>query len=167
MLKGQISFRQMWGVISKFHKARSSHFSPEMIACIFWEESGYCNVENKGSHAAGFGQVLPSLIDTVNTKYKTQFSRESVLQSEEQSTEVAILALELAWEWKKAKVEALRGYAGYPLNQEAVRKWLAAEGELLKAKLSTDDAASGDQEQIIAALKLCSQPGWDPAELFK
>ncbi len=168
MKTNQLSFANMWKTIVSQHGIRKSHFGRELIACIFWEESGFVySALNPGSGALGFGQVLPSNIDKVNTRFKTGFTKQGVLLSAEDSCAIALLTLELCWEWKQgSRDKALDGYSGYPLNQDAVRRWKLAEAELLKASLTAEENQSFNQEQIIKALKLCSQPGWDPAEVF-
>jgi hypothetical protein len=164
------SFQEVWDLILKHHSARKSHFTPELIACLMWEESGFRLVENPISHSLGFGQVLPSTVREINKRYKKSFTRQLLLTSPDASVEATILALEIAWDWKKEKVGALFAYAGGIKNFEAVRKWLTAEPHLLRARISHYAAytpGENNNSGVIAdALHICSQPGFDPQNLF-
>lgn len=135
-----------------------------------WEESGFRLVENPGSHALGFGQVMPSTLDAINRRYKTTYTRAQVLKSPETSVIVTLLALEIAYDWKKDKVKALEAYAGGSRNSGSVRKWLAGESKMIQARWADASTVSmlrpNASTQMIAALKLCSQPGFDPQYTF-
>lgn len=165
-----LGFAEMWSLIVKYHHKHSSHFTPELVACLFWEESGFRLVEHPRSHAAGYGQVLPSSLRQVNRHYGTAFSRTGLLTSPEESVEASILALELAWTWKRDKVQALFGYAG-GRNARAVIRWLVAEPELLKARVpysfTPQVPPPAVQQQVIRGMRGCSPPGFDPRILFQ
>ena len=164
------SFREIWSLILKYQRQRSSHFSPELIACLMWEESGFRLVENPQSHTLGFGQVRPDTLNAINKRYKTNFTRTSLLTSSDASVEATVLALEVAWDWKKEKVGALFAYAGGIRNFDAVRRWLTAEPQMLRARLPYSAGWNGTDattsNQIVDALHICSQPGFHPQELF-
>lgn len=163
-------FSTVWSLIIKHHRARASHFSPELVACLMWEESGFRLVENRASGALGFGQILPSTLRHVNKKYNTHFTRAQILSSADASVEATILTLELMWKWKRNKEEALVAYAGGMRNYNIVQRWLAAEPYLMQARwqqasriVFTRDMA---EQRMVDALKMCSQPGYDPSVLF-
>lgn len=164
------SFPEIWTLINKHQRARSSHFSPELVACLMWEESGFRLVENRESGALGFGQILPSTLREINKRYKTNFTRAQLLASPDANVEVTVLALELMWNWKKEKTAALLAYAGGSRNSNIVRKWLNAEPHLIRARWHDAALVSFTREsasrQMIDALKMCSQPGFDPQVLF-
>lgn len=164
------SFPEIWTLINKHQRARASHFSPELVACLMWEESGFRLVENRESGALGFGQILPSTLREINKRYKTNFTRAQLLASPDANVEATVLALELMWNWKKEKTAALLAYAGGNRNYNAVRKWLAAEPHLIRARWHDASLVSFAREkssaQIVDALKLCSQPGFDTHSLF-
>jgi len=128
-------------------------------------------VEHPGSHALGFGQVMPANLKRINTRYGTHFTRLDLLTSPGESVEAGILALEMAWEWKGQKVNALYGYAGGFQNYPAVYRWITGEPKLASVGLGGGgDEALNDpkvQAQVIKALKSCSQPGFHPEELFR
>lgn len=134
-----------------------------------WEESGFRLIENPRSHALGFGQVMPAIVRAINGRYNTRFTRDEILTVPDVSVRVTILALELAWSWKKNKPGALTAYAGGLRNYSAVRKWLAAEPAMMQARLpdaSDQIAYRASAGRMIAALHLCSQPGFHPRGLF-
>lgn len=167
--KQSLSFQDMWALIVKHQRARSSHFSPELLACLFWEESGYRLIEHPISHASGYGQVLPANLDSINKRYGTNFTKQDLLTSPDASTEAAILMLEMAWDWKHDKVQALYVYAGAGGNRSVVHKWLAAETKLREANSPFVAALSMDwllRNHKINAMRLCSQPGFDPQTIF-
>lgn len=164
------SFDRVWTLILKYHRARASHFSPELIACLMWEESGFRLVENPQSGALGFGQVLPRTLTGINKRYKTKFTRTQLLTSPEASVEATVLALEVAWSWKRDKVRALLAYAGGARNVNAVRKWILAEPHLLRAKMPYTSPIPVEQVSMshpfVTAMQMCSQPGFNPRVLF-
>lgn len=163
------SFKEVWALTVKHQRAQASHFSPELITCLMWEESGFRLVENPRSHALGFGQVMPAIVGAINRRYNTRFTREEVLTVPETSVQVTILALELAWSWKKDKLGALTAYAGGVRNYGAVRRWLAGEPAMIQARLPDTNNQIAYREsagRMIAALHLCSQPGFHPRGLF-
>lgn len=164
-----LSFSEMWTLINKYRRAHNSHFSPELIASIFWEESGFRMVEHPQSRAVGFGQVLPSNLPGINRRFQKNFTKADLLTSPEASVEASILALEMAWEWKRDKVGALHAYAGGDRNKHVVRKWLAAEAAFIPAHVPYADLVGMDwlvRLRVVNALRLCSQPGFDPQILF-
>ncbi len=165
------SFSEIWSLIVKYQRARTSHFSTELIACLMWEESGFRLVENPESHALGFGQILPSTLAEINKRYKTNFSRTQLLASPDASVEATVLALEMMWTWKKNKSGALVAYAGGMRNYNAVRKWLAAEPKMVQARWHVaarlPQTRASAQQQLIDALAVCSQPGFDPRATFE
>jgi hypothetical protein len=164
-----VPFDQMWTLILKYQQLHNSHFSPELIACLFWEESGFRMVEHPLSHAAGFGQVLPSTLRAINKRYGTAFTTRDMLTSPEASVEAAILALELAWDWKRDKAGALAAYAGGSSNQHIVHKWLAAEAAMQNGRIPYGRSFGMQtiiEQHQIRALRLCSQPGFDPQVIF-
>ena len=164
------SFAQVWNLIWEYQQSRPTHFSPELISCLMWEESGFRLVENPYSHALGFGQVMPSTLNWVNKKYGTQFTRARVLSDPAASVQVTILALEAAYDWKKDKTRALLVYAGGMRNYKTVRKWISAEPTMVQAGWM--DAAASEQsreisaERMIRGMGMCSQPGYDPRQVF-
>lgn len=164
------AFSQVWTLIVKSQRAHASHFTPELVACLIWEESGFQLVENAHSHALGFGQVMPSTLDGINKRYKTNFTRTQVLTSPDASVEATVLALELAYEWKQDKTGALLAYAGGMQNYRVVQKWLAAEPGMIQARWMDASSSGGLRAnaaaQLAAAMRPCSQPGHDPGMLF-
>lgn len=163
------SFQEVWALIIKHQRARASHFTPELVACLMWEESGFRLAENPKSHALGFGQLLPSTLGAVNKRYNTRFTRTQVLSVPEASVEATVLALELAWSWKKNKLDALTAYAGGTRNYKAVRRWIAAEPVMIQAGMpAVEDQLIliESQGSLIRGLQICSQPGFDPRKLF-
>lgn len=164
------TFAEIWAWIVEAQRIRPSHFSPELVACLMWEESGFRLVENPQSHALGFGQVMPSTLNAVNRRFKTNFTRTVVLTSPEVSVQVTLLALEVAYEWKKDKVRALVAYAGGMQNYRVVNKWLVAEPKMIQVRWSETSMVSAlppdASSEMIAAMKICSQPGFDPQHTF-
>lgn len=163
-------FDQVWHLILKHQRTHASHFSPELVACLMWEESGYRLVENDQSRALGFGQIMPATLSAINKRFKTNFSRTDLLTSPDKSVEATILALELAYSWKRNKVAALVAYAGGFQNYRTVAKWITAEPEMVKARAayswSARLATAHSETEIVDALHLCSQPGFHPQVLF-
>lgn len=163
-------FNQVWHLILKHQRTHSSHFSPELVACLMWEESGYRLVENDRSRALGFGQIMPATIKAINKRFKTNFTRTDLLTSPDKSVEATILALELAYSWKRSKVGALVAYAGGFQNYRTVAKWITAEPEMVKARAayswSAQFVTAHSENGIVDALHLCSQPGFHPQVLF-
>jgi hypothetical protein len=128
-LAGQKAFFEIWNLIDRSVKARGSHFSREVITCIFWEESGFRNIKNSAG-AVGFGQVISSYFKAINDKFKTSFTVSGVLASDAQSVDIAVLFLELWYETKGKNVDgALKGYGAYPMYP-AYPRWKAAEADL-------------------------------------
>lgn len=166
-----LAFATVWPLIVKYQKVYASHFTPEMIACVFWEESGFRLIEHPDSHALGFGQVLPANLREINARYGTNFTRLGLLTSPGQSVEAGILALEMAWDWKGQKVNALYGYAGGFQNYPAVYRWITGEPKLAGIGLTNGSGADlqnpSVQAQVVRALKACSQPGFHPEQLFE
>ncbi len=164
-----LPFQEMFALILKYQRKHASHFSPELIACLFWEESAFRMVKHPVSGAAGFGQVLPATLRAVNERFGVNFTPDDLITSREASVEAAVLALELAWEWKHDKVEALAAYAGGAPNQRIVRKWLNAEAVMLQGRVPYANSF-GLQAYVkyhqVRALRLCSQPGFDPQAAF-
>ncbi len=164
------SFQYVWTLLLKHQRARASHFSPELLACLMWEESGFRLVENQTSGALGFGQILPSTLREVNKRYKTNFTRAQLLSSPDASVEATVLTLEMMWAWKKNKRDALIAYAGGMRNYNSVRKWLAAEPQMLQARWADASLISHTRAnasaQMVNALKICSQSGFEPEVLF-
>lgn len=165
-------FEGMWSLIVQVHENQPGHFTPELFACLFWEESGYRLVAHPHTRALGFGQVLPSVLAAVNRRFNTTFTPAALMSSPEQSARAGMLAMEVAWDWKKDATRALFGYAGMGTqSRSAVGKWLAGEAELKRLTLSHDDNSRmkdpAVRARIVGALRLCSQPGYDPAVLFK
>ena len=164
-----LAFETMWSLILKHQRARHSHFSPELIACLFWEESGFRMVEHPRSGAVGFGQVLPITLVSINKKFGTQFTPADLLRSPDASVEASVLALELAWEWKHDKVKALYAYAGGVRHNTIVHKWLTAEAAMKQGKIPYAASFGMDawvRDSQIRALRVCSQPGYDPQVIF-
>ena len=164
------SFYQVWTLITNYQRAHPSHFSPELVTCLMWEESGFRLVENPQSHALGFGQVLPATLTALNRRYKTNLTRTQPLTLPDASVQATMLALELAYEWKKTKVAALLAYAGGFQNYRPVQKWIAAEPGMIEARWSEASASSdlraNASAQLIRAMRICSQPGFDPQRVF-
>jgi hypothetical protein len=159
----------VWPLILDFHRHRRSHFSPELVACIFWEESGFRLVRNPDSAAAGFGQVLPATLRAVNKRFGTSFVPSDLMTSPAASAEASILALELAWEWKQNKRRALHAYAGGEQYDSIVTKWLAAESAMRSGRVgraSLRDLDGPGQRHLLRALRICSQPGFNPLDAF-
>jgi len=168
-LPAMTSFQEMWTLILQARRKHASHFSPELIACLFWEESAFRLVKHPVSGAAGFGQVLPSTLRAVNKRFGTNFTPADLMTSREASVEASVLALELAWEWKHDKVKALAAYAGGASNQRIVRKWLTAEAVMLQGRVPYGKSFGMQayvQSRQVGALRLCSQPGFDPQLIF-
>lgn len=168
-LPTMMPFEDMWALILKYQRKHASHFSPELIACLFWEESAFRMVEHPLSGAVGFGQVLPSTLRAVNKKFGTNFTPNDLLTSRDASVEASVLALELAWEWKRDKVNALAAYAGGAPHQHIVRKWLAAEAAMQKGRIPFGNSFGVQaymEHYQIRALRMVSQPGFDPQVIF-
>lgn len=158
-------------MVEKYQAIQPSHFSPELVTCLLWEESGFRLVENAQSHALGFGQVMPSTVSAINRRYKTSFTRTQVLTSPDASVEVTLRALELAYEWKKDKIGALRAYAGGGAQNDAiVHKWLAAEPRMIQARWMDASVMAAmrtrSATQMISAMGMCSQPGYEARNVF-
>lgn len=164
------SFDEVWPLILKHQRIHKSHFSPELVACLMWEESGYRLVENDQSHALGFGQIMPSTLAEINKRFKTAFTRNDMLTSPDKSVQATVLALELAYSWKKNKVAALVAYAGGHQNYRTIAKWISAEPLMIEARTprppSTFLVTSHSEPMMMDALHLCSQPGYHPKILF-
>lgn len=164
------SFSQVWTLIEKYQHNTPGHFSPELVACLMWEESGFRLVENPQSHALGFGQVMPSTVNAINRRYKTAFTRQQILDSPDASVEVTLRALELAYDWKKTKLGALVAYAGGVRNFAAVHRWVSAEPKMLQVRWMDVSATPADQTgaslQMVQAMQICSQPGFDTRRVF-
>lgn len=163
-------FDQVWPLILKHQRTHQSHFSPELVACLMWEESGYRLVQNDQSRALGFGQIMPATLTAINKRFKTQFTRYDLLNSPDKSVEATVLALELAYSWKRNKVAALVAYAGGFQNYRTIAKWITAEPEMVKARAANTWTAhlvtAHSKTEIVDALHLCSQPGFHPQVLF-
>lgn len=164
------SFYEVWSLVAKYQAIQSSHFSPELVTCLMWEESGFRLVENVQSHALGFGQVMPSTLNAINRRYKTSYTRTQVLTSPDASVQVTLRSLELAYEWKKDKVGALVAYAGGTQNNAIVQKWLAAEPRMIQARWTDASVMaamrSRSTAQMISAMGMCSQPGYEARAAF-
>jgi len=155
----------VWPLIVESQRHRRSPFSPELVAAIFWEESAFRLVRNRQSNAAGFGQVVPSTLKAVNRRFGTKFVPADLVTSPAASVEASILALELAWEWKRDKLAALRVYAGGPTQDHVIRKWLAAETAMRRGREAGPvprDITGPELLHVLRGLRLCSQPGFDP-----
>lgn len=163
-------FSEVWSLILKYQSAGTSHFSPELVSCLMWEESAFRLVENPRSHALGFGQIMPSTLAEINKRYKTGFTRPEMSVSPEASVQATLLALELMWEWKREKMGALYAYAGGHRNALSVRKWITAEPTMIQARWTEASmlptSRTGATQQMIAGLRICSQPGFNPTRLF-
>lgn len=163
-------FDEVWALIQKHQRAHKSHFTPELVACLMWEESGYRLVENDQSRALGFGQVMPATLAAINKRFKTKFTRNDMLTSPDKSVEATILALELAYSWKRNKVAALVAYAGGFQNYRTIAKWITAEPRMIQARAagvqSANQVSSHAKPAIVDALHLCSQPGFHPQTIF-
>jgi len=164
------SFNEVWNLILKHQRAHASHFSPELVACLMWEESGYRLVENNQSHALGFGQIMPSTLGEINKRYKTAFTRADMLTSPDKSVQATVLALELMYSWKKTKVAALVAYAGGFQNYRTIAKWITAEPKMIEARTPAPSGTylvtSHSEPKMMDALHLCSQPGFHPKMIF-
>jgi hypothetical protein len=156
----------VWALTVKHQRRYNSHFSTELITCLMWEESGFRLVQNPTSKATGFGQIMPSTLKAVNKRFGTKLTPADLLNSPDSSIKATVLTLELMWQAKKNKVDALMSYAGGPRNYRYVRKWLNAEPEMLKARnesiASADVSKSHSKQELLDAMHLCSQPGFDP-----
>jgi hypothetical protein len=162
-LPNQKTFVEIWNLIDFAVTAWSSHFSREVIACIFWEETAFRNIKN-ASGAVGFGQVVSTNFKAINDRFKTAFTVSGVLASDAFSVNLAVLFLEVWYETAGRSVDgALKGYGYYP-HYRAYTRWKAAEADLKAVGLSGPiRALTADQvDQVAAALKKCSQPGFDP-----
>lgn len=160
-----LPFEMVWSLIQKYSSRHASPFSPELVACMFWEESGFRLVGSPTSAAAGLGQIMPSTLEAVNRRYGTRFTREDLITSPDASVEAAILVLKLAWEWKADKMRALRVYAGAVDNVFVIRKWLAGEAAMLEGRHPLAAAGGWDwwaRKHRVRALEICAQPGHDP-----
>lgn len=169
LLPAMMPFPDMWALICKYQSLHHSHFSPELIAALFWEESGFRMVEHPVTHASGFGQVLPSTLSAVNKRFGMNFTTQDMITSPDASVHASVLALELAWEWKRDKAGALSAYAGGARNQHIVHKWLAAESAMRKGRIpygTSFGMGSFVEQYQIRALRLCSRPGFDPQAIF-
>lgn len=62
------SFIEMLDLISQHQRRPNDPFTPELLMAIFWEESLFTNVRQKGGGTAiGFGQVEPAEMGKVTT----------------------------------------------------------------------------------------------------
>jgi hypothetical protein len=160
-----LPFDQVWGLIQKYSARHESPFTPELVACLFWEESGFRLVASPSSPAVGLGQVLPSTLTAVNRRFGTRFTPQDLVTSPDASVEASILVLKLAWEWRPDKMRALKLYAGAVKNLHVVRKWLAGEAAMLAGRHPLAAAGGWDWwalQHRARALELCAQPGHDP-----
>lgn len=62
------SFIEMLDLISQHQRRPNDPFSPELLMAIFWEESLFTNIRQKGGGTAiGFGQVEPAEMGKITT----------------------------------------------------------------------------------------------------
>jgi hypothetical protein len=106
--------------------------SKEMLMCIMWEETAFCNIENTGSKAVGFGQLILGGQGNVFWKEleaqgKTGVSNRTILDDDDLSVFVSATLLKVALDWKRGNVDgALEAYAGAP-NKHVVPNWKECE----------------------------------------
>lgn len=163
----QRSFYYMWELIDRYVRERNSHFGREIIACIFWEETGFINKKNSDG-AVGFGQVMTRYFEGINSQFRTGFTVSSVLASDEQSVEIAILFLEKWFGMRRSVDEALRGYGNYPASHSYAR-WKRAEADLIavaRQGLLPGFIQTPPPVELVdgvtRALNKCGQPGFNP-----
>jgi hypothetical protein len=137
----RLTFQQMWRLIqlnyNTYFGKYKALFSPELMAAIFFEESRFSNTtENGAGPAVGFGQVNRPEIPQVNLWFGTTFdtSGSDVLANDGQSVQLAGLTLAMLLEKQpdtlnvfSRRDNALRNYAGFPMNQDIPPRWLQTE----------------------------------------
>jgi len=123
-----------------------SVFTPELLTAIFWEETGFQNIRQRGGGpAVGFGQVERATIKAVNGFFKTSFTPEQILADNNASVQIASLTLSMLFKRIGSKLGALKGYAGVfsnPANAPIPARWLDCESQLL-AVHGSDRLADG------------------------
>src|SRR5262245_3806452 len=120
----QIRFDRIWELILKYFSQHQLDVSltPEVMACIFWEESGYRLVKNEqGSSASGLGQIIDGTREAINKEYGTKFTAKDLFELEK-SVEASVLLLKLCWKSRRNKERALQLYAGYDPNWDQNHK---------------------------------------------
>jgi len=165
-----LPFDHVWSLIQKYSARHASPFSPELVACLFWEESGFRMVSSPSSPAVGLGQVLPTTLTAVNRRFGTRFTPEQLVTSPDASVESAILVLKMAWDWKPDKTRALKLYAGSVKNLYPVEKWLAGEAAMMEGRHPMAAAGGWDwwtRKHRVRALEMCGQPGHDPETVLQ
>jgi hypothetical protein len=127
----------------------------ELWMALFWEESNFRNKagrpSRRGAIPLGFGQVMDTNLTLLNNAYGTAYSRESVLGSFEESTQVAMLALAEHWRTTQDLQRALMGYANE--QDEIVRKWTDCsawlQGLHLRGTAPVSDAVGVNIREIL------------------
>jgi soluble lytic murein transglycosylase-like protein len=158
----------VWALTLKHQRAYKSHFTPELITCLMWEESGFRLIQNPTSPAVGFGQIMPATLREVNKHFGTKLTPQDLLNSPDSSVKATVLTLELMWNWKKNKEAALLAYAGGIRNHRYVRKWLNAEPRMIQARYQSLSSGIGSahlSDEFLDAFHLCSQPGFHPTDI--
>jgi hypothetical protein len=167
----RLSFARMWTLIQNnystyFGKYRTL-FPPELLAAIFYEETKFQNIPGVGN-AVGFGQVQPRTIEMVNHFWEKQdggpmtFQRSEILTDDQQSVQVAGLALAMGYEDRVERrrinlagdngvAAALDQYAGghseapaAAENARKARQWVACMKALQQLGLNAGNLAQPD-----------------------
>lgn len=152
----------------------------ELLMCIFWEESGFCNVKNSAG-ATGFGQlIIPDkttpggqmfwkLVDEAGLKVDAK----SILADDDLSVRVASIYVKALVTVLKDRQKAIRTYAGQQYAH-VPPAWLACKKALDQSAVflvpDPSTLPQKDKDEIVAALRKAIPPGRkgapNPAILF-
>jgi hypothetical protein len=109
-------------------------FTPELLTAIFWEETQFENIKQRGGGpAVGFGQIERPTIKDVNSFFKTNFTPERILADDNASVQITSLRLSMLFQRLHTKMAALHGYAGSasnPTNKVIPPRWVDCETQL-------------------------------------
>jgi hypothetical protein len=150
----QNTFRKMLSLVREYHTEFTEDVSPELLLAIFWEESKFSNVPQKGGGpAVGYGQVEKQTLWLINQFFSTElmipmnWNAAEVLGSDEKAVRVSPRAIHML-RWKDLKTGKRRTS---PDTQDAALKRYGGVGEA-NAGLSTST-----QLGIIAGWKACER----------
>jgi hypothetical protein len=142
--------------LARDHHLAEGNVSAEMLLCVTWTESGYCNVRRRNSRSVGFGQVVLAAQRSLFHKLAKErklgpLTMERVLANDGLSLAIASLVLATGMIANGGDVDkALRAYAGPP-NHEAVPSWRACERRLAALELFAPESTV-DRAAIAEAL---------------
>ena len=110
--------------------------SPEIVLCVLWTESAFCNVQRRNSRSAGFGQVVLAAQRSRFWKLarehgRGRFDARDLLRDDGLSVAAASFVLAANMGATGGDVaRTLAAFAGPP-NRDAVPSWLACEAALV------------------------------------